>query len=134
MAKVKDNEQQPQEVREIPTELLLEEIRNAVKAMRNMLIKAKNEYGRRYVKTNNYEVTEKRFDLDNTEKVLAEYDLIQKKQSGLPVSVRRVIGQLGDNALRNAYIRTLKALKKQESAAALPKKKRTRKTTKTEKA
>lgn len=133
MAKVKDNEQQPQEVREIPTELLLEEIRNAVKAMRNMLIKAKNEYGRRYVKTNDYEVAEKRFDLDNTEKVLAEYDLIQKKQSEQTASVRRVIAQLGDNALRNAYIRILKAMKEQESAASLPKKKRTRKTTKTEK-
>lgn len=86
----------------IPREYVLEGVKSTLASMHKMLDDAKRKYGDRYNRKNEYEQCLRRFNLDNPEDTLKEYDLIMSKQSKQPSSVRWVIRQIGDNAFRYA--------------------------------
>ena len=102
---------------EIPRELVLAGVGESVKAMNEMLEGARTKYGPTYNNNNEYEVATRHFNFKDSEAVLREYDLIREKRSAQPASVRRVIQQIGDNALRYGYVQVMKqqeAEKKEE--------------------
>ena len=99
---------QPQEdVMELPMEYVLEGMKGALDAMHRMLRKAKTEYGSRYNWKNDYEELLRRYKCEDADTILKEYDLMREKKSKQPAIIRRVIQQLGDNAIRHAYRRQL---------------------------
>ena len=97
--KNQENKQQQQQI-SIPREYVLEGIKQSVKEMHRMLAEARKKYGARYNEKNEYAVCLRRYNLDDYEATLKEYDLIMAKQSKLPASIRNVIRQHGDNAMR----------------------------------
>ena len=93
-------QQQPERTFAIPRVYVLEGIEHSVKEMHRMLAEARKKYGARYNEKNEYAVCLRRYNLDDYEATLKEYDLIMAKQSKLPASIRNVIRQHGDNAMR----------------------------------
>lgn len=116
MIENQDNEgqQQTDKTVSIPREHVLEGIKDVVASMYKMLDEAQGKYGDRYNKKNEYEECLRRFDLDDTEATLKEYDLIMAKQSKQPSVVRGVIKQIGENAFRYAIIKYLNEQQEQE--------------------
>lgn len=116
MIENQDNEgqQQTDKTVSIPREHVLEGIKDAVASMHKMLGEARGKYGDRYNKKNEYAECIRRFDLDDTEATLKEYDLIMAKQSKQPSVVRGVIKQIGENAFRYAIIKYLSEQQEQE--------------------
>lgn len=110
MIENQDNEgqQQTDKTVSIPREYVLEGIKDVVASMHKMLGEAREKYGDRYNKKNEYEECIRRFDLDDTEATLKEYDLIMAKQSKQPSVVRGVIKQIGENAFHYAIIKYLR--------------------------
>ena len=105
MKENQNNEGQQQQTEgsvSIPREYVLEGVKDVLASMHKMLADAKEKYGYRYNRKNEYEECLRRFNLDNPEDTLKEYDLIMAKQSKEPSSVRGVIRQIGDNAFRYA--------------------------------
>ena len=111
-----DNKQQQQTEGSvsIPREYVLEGIEQSVKEMHRMLTEAKKKYGDRYNRKNEYEVCLRRYNLDDYEATLKEYDLIMAKQSKRPANIRNVIKQHGDNAMRYGIRKYLLEQKAQE--------------------
>ena len=97
-------EQQGKQMVEIPRERVLEGIKEAVKEMLKMMREAKAKYGIHYNTKNEYEVFCRRFNTNDAEKILQEFDLIRAKQSQQPSVIRGVIKQLGENAFRYCYV------------------------------
>ena len=116
MIENQDNEgqQQTDKTVSIPREHVLEGIKDVVASMHKMLGEAREKYGYRYNKKNEYEECLRRFDLDDTEATLKEYDLIMAKQSKQPSVVRGVIKQIGENAFRYAINKYLSEQQEQE--------------------
>lgn len=105
MAKKKQEAKAPdKQMVEIPRERVLEGIKEAVKEMLKMMREAKAKYGIHYNTKNEYEVFCRRFDTNDVEKILQEFDLIRAKQSQQPSVIRSVIKQLGENAFRYCYM------------------------------
>ena len=105
MAKKKQEAKAPdKQMVEIPRERVLEGIKEAVKEMLKMMREAKAKYGIHYNTKNEYEVFCRRFDTNDAEKILQEFDLIRAKQSQQPSVIRSVIKQLGENAFRYCYM------------------------------
>ena len=102
-------QQQAEGLVSIPREYVLEGVKSTLASMHKMLDDAKRKYGDRYNRKNEYEQCLRRFNLDNPEDTLKEYDLIMSKQSKQPSSVRWVIRQIGDNAFRYAITKYLSA-------------------------
>jgi len=102
--KNQENKQQQQQI-SIPREYVLEGIEHSVKEMHRMLAEARKKYGARYNEKNEYAVCLRRYNLDDYEATLKEYDLIMAKQSKLPASIRNVIRQHGDNAMRYGILK-----------------------------
>lgn len=104
-----DNKQQQQTEGSvsIPREYVLEGIEHSVKEMHRML-------SARYNEKNEYAVCLRRYNLDDYEATLKEYDLIMAKQSKQPSSIRNVIKQHGDNAMRYGIRKYLLEQKAQE--------------------
>ena len=102
--KNQENKQQQQQI-SIPREYVLEGIEHSVKKMHRMLAEARKKYGARYNEKNEYAVCLRRYNLDDYEATLKEYDLIMAKQSKLPASIRNVIRQHGDNAMRYGILK-----------------------------
>jgi hypothetical protein len=98
----KEQQQQTDGSISIPREYVLEGVKDVLASMHKMLDDAKRKYGHRYNWKNEYEECLRRFNLDNPEDTLKEYDLIMAKQSKLPSTVRGVIRQIGENAFRYA--------------------------------
>lgn len=111
-----DNKQQQQTDGSvsIPREYVLEGIGQSVKEMHRMLTEAKKKYGASYNRKNEYEVCLRRYNLDDYEATLKEYDLIMAKQSKQPANIRNVIKQHGDNAMRYGIRKYLLEQKAQE--------------------
>lgn len=97
-----EGQQQTEGSVSIPREYVLEGVKDVVSSMHKMLDDARRKYGDRYNWKNEYEECLRRFNLDNPEDTLKEYDLIIAKQSKQPSSVRGVIRQIGENAFRYA--------------------------------
>ena len=117
MIENQDNEGQQQQADKtvsIKREFVLEGIKDAVASMHKMLGEARGKYGDRYNRKNEYEECLRRFDLDDTEATLKEYDLIMAKQSKQPSVVRGVIKQIGENAFRYAIKKYLSDQQEQE--------------------
>lgn len=116
MIENQDNEgqQQTDKTVSIPREHVLEGIKDVVASMHKMLGEAREKYGDRYNKKNEYEECLRRFDLDDTEATLKEYDLIMAKQSKQPSIVRGIIKQIGENAFRYAINKYLREQQEQE--------------------
>lgn len=105
MAKKKQEAKAPdKQMVEISRERVLEGIKEAVKEMLKMMREAKAKYGIHYNTKNEYEVFCHRFDTNDAEKILQEFDLIRAKQSQQPSVIRGVIKQLGENAFRYCYV------------------------------
>lgn len=105
MTDKQDNKEQQQQTDGsilIPREYVLEGVKDVLASMHKMLDDAKRKYGHRYNWKNEYEECLRRFNLDNPEDTLKEYDLIMAKQSKQPSTVRGVIRQIGENAFRYA--------------------------------
>lgn len=105
MKENQNNEGQQQQTEgsvSIPREYVLEGVKYVLASMHKMLDDARRKYGDRYNRKNEYEECLRRFDLDNPENTLKEYDLIMAKQSKQPSSVRGVIRQIGENSFRYA--------------------------------
>lgn len=106
MAKKKQEAKAPdKQMVEISRERVLEGIKEAVKEMLKMMREAKAKYGIHYNTKNEYEVFCRRFDTNDAEKILQEFDLIRAKQSQQPSVIRNVIKQLGENAFRYCYMK-----------------------------
>ena len=106
MAKKKQEAKAPdKQMVEISRERVLEGIKEAVKEMLKMMREAKAKYGIHYNTKNEYEVFCRRFDTNDAEKILQEFDLIRAKQSQQPSVIRSVIKQLGENAFRYCYMK-----------------------------
>ena len=110
-----ENKQQKQQI-SIPREYVLEGIEQSVKKMHRMMTEARKKYGASYNEKNEYEVCLRRYYLDDYEATLKEYDLIMAKQSKLPASIRNVIRQHGDNAMRYGIRKYLLEQKAAEEA------------------
>ena len=110
-----ENKQQKQQI-SIPREYVLDGIEQSVKEMHRMMTEAKKKYGARYNTKNEYEVCLRRYNLDDYEATLKEYDLIMAKQSKQPASIRNVIKQHGDNAMRYGIRKYLLEQKATEEA------------------
>lgn len=100
MENQENKQQQAEGSVSIPRGYVLEGIEQSVKEMHRMMTEAKKKYGARYNEKNKYAVCLRRYNLDDYEATLKEYDLIMAKQSKLPASIRNVIRQHGDNAMR----------------------------------
>ena len=109
-----ENKQQQEGTVSIPREYVLEGIEQSVKEMHRMMDEARKKYGARYNEKNEYEVCLRRYNLDDYEATLKEYDLIMAKQSKLPASIRNVIKQHGDNAMRYGIRKYLQEQQKHE--------------------
>ena len=107
-------EQQGKQMVEIPRERVLEGIKEAVKEMLKMMREAKAKYGIHYNTKNEYEVFCRRFNTNDAEKILQEFDLIRAKQSQQPSVIRSVIKQLGENAFRYCYVMWAKEQKEKK--------------------
>ena len=107
-------EQQGKQMVEIPRERVLEGIKEAVKEMLKMMREAKAKYGIHYNTKNEYEVFCRRFNTNDAEKILQEFDLIRAKQSQQPSVIRGVIKQLGENAFRYCYVMWAKEQKEKK--------------------
>lgn len=115
MAKKKQEAKAPdKQMVEIPRERVLEGIKEAVKEMLKMMREAKAKYGIHYNTKNEYEVFCRRFDTNDAEKILQEFDLIRAKQSQQPSVIRGVIKQLGENAFRYCYVMWAKEQKEKK--------------------
>lgn len=95
---MEQNQEEKQEYIVLPREYMIEGIVNATKEMHRMLQETRAEVGKLYNEMNEYEQCMRRFDVDDPEKVLAEYEKIFEKRSTLPSVIRGVLQQLGDNA------------------------------------
>lgn len=100
----KELQQQGMQMVDVSRERVLEGIKEAVKQMLKMMRDAKAKYGIHYNTKNEYEVFCRRFDTNDAEKILQEFDLIRAKQSQQPSVIRGVIKQLGENAFRYCYM------------------------------
>ena len=107
-------EQQGKQMVEVPRERVLEGIKEAVKEMLKMMREAKAKYGIHYNTKNEYEVFCRRFNTNDAEKILQEFDLIRAKQSQQPSVIRSVIKQLGENAFRYCYVMWAKEQKEKK--------------------
>ena len=115
MAKKKQEAKAPdKQMVEIPRERVLEGVKEAVKEMLKMMREAKAKYGIHYNTKNEYEVFCRRFDTNDAEKILQEFDLIRAKQSNQPAVIRGVIKQLGENAFRYCYVMWAKEQKQEK--------------------
>lgn len=117
MKENQDNEGQQQQTDNsvhIPREYVLEGIKDVLETMYKMLDDAKKKYGDSYNRKNEYEECLRRFDLDDTEATLKEYELIMTKKSKQPSVIRGVIKQIGDNAFRYAIKKHLTEQQEQE--------------------
>lgn len=117
MKENQDNEGQQQQTDNtvpIPREYVLEGIKDVLETMYKMLDDAKKKYGDSYNRKNEYEECRRKFDLDDTEATLKEYELIMTKQSKQPSVIRGVIKQIGDNAFRYAIKKHLSEQQEQE--------------------
>jgi len=92
----------------IPHEMMVECTKEALKNFRQEIKDAKRKFGARYNRNNIFEICMRNFPMDDEEKVFQEYELIFRKQSRQPSSVRQVIRQIGDIARREALIRYMK--------------------------
>lgn len=89
---------QTQEMVEIPHEYLIEGVKQAVEDVKVMLARARAKHGDRYNERNDYETFGRRFGYNDPEKIWAEFMLVFNKQSREPAAVRHVIKDLGSRA------------------------------------
>ena len=71
---MEQNQEEKQEYIVLPREYMIEGIVNATKEMHRMLQETRAENGKLYNEKNEYEQCMRRFDVDDPEKVLAEYE------------------------------------------------------------
>lgn len=103
-----EKQQQRQSI-ELPHEDLIQGVRKTVYNIQQAMKDAREKYGARYNKKNDYEEFGRRFGYDDPERLWHEFDLVWQKCSGEPASIRRVLLEIGNGARTYAIKKYLKA-------------------------
>lgn len=106
---MEQEKQQQQQGIELPHEDLITGVRKVVENIRKSLKDAREKYGARYNKKNDYEEFGRRFGYDDPERLWHEFDLVWQKCSNEPSSIRRVLLEIGNGARTHAIKKYLKA-------------------------
>ena len=112
MLEKQDN--QTQEMVEIPHDYLIEGVRKAVDDVDAFLAKARKQHGENYNWKNHYETFGRRFGYTDAEKIWQEFTLVVNKRSSQPAAVRHVIEVIGSRARSYAILRMRQDYKEQE--------------------
>lgn len=106
---MEQEKQQQQQGIELPHEDLITGVRKVVENIRKSLKDAREKYGARYNRKNDYEEFGRRFGYDDPERLWHEFDLVWQKRSNEPASIRRVLLEIGNGARTYAIKKYLKA-------------------------